>query len=459
MTDAAQTASVCPVCLARIPARRVELNGEVRLEKSCPEHGFFSTPVWRGAPGALGMEGWTRPKAPSFPAAPAAARDRGCPFDCGLCPDHAQHTCTVLVEVTRRCSLGCPVCFACAGGEGRVADDPSAESLDALLRAAREAAGPANLQLSGGEPTERDDLPELVRRAKAAGFGFVQLNTNGLRLAREPGYAQALRDAGLDSAFLQFDGVDDAAHLALRGRSLLAAKLAAVESLGRSGVGVVLVPTVVPGVNDDGLGDLLRLAVSLSPAVRGVHFQPLSYFGRFPAPPADAGRITLPEVMAGLEEQGGGLVSARDFQPPGCEHALCSFHANYLVEEDGSLRLLTRSACGCAPRPAAEGAAAAKAFVARQWAAPAAAQLPMDQTPDDLDRFLARASTHLLAVSGMAFQDCWTLDLERLAGCCIHVAAPEGGGRLVPFCAYNLTSSLGRPLYRNQTWGRAAGAA
>ena len=162
-------------------------------------------------------------------------------------------------------------------------------------------------------------LLDLVRRAKAAGFPFVQLNTNGLRLAAEPELADGLREAGLDSAFLQFDGADDSAHLVLRGRSLLEAKLRAVENLGRAGVGVVLVPTVVPGVNDDGLGDLLRLAVALSPAVRGIHFQPVSYFGRYPAPPRDADRITLPELMAGLEAQSGGLVRVRDFQPPGCE--------------------------------------------------------------------------------------------------------------------------------------------
>lgn len=437
-----RTESVCPACLARIPAQRVARDGEVRLEKSCPEHGAFSTPVWRGAPG---LAGWTRPKTPSFPAAPATAVAQGCPFDCGLCPEHGQHTCTVLVEVTQRCSLGCPVCFASAGGRQ---PDPPVEALDTLLRAARAAAGPCNLQLSGGEPTEREDLPGLVRRAKAAGFPFVQLNTNGLRLAADPDLAKELRAAGLDSAFLQFDGADDSAHLALRGRSLLEAKLLAVQHLGRAGVGVVLVPTVVPGVNEDGLGDLLRLAVALSPTVRGIHFQPVSYFGRYPMAPDDAGRITLPEVMAGLEAQSGGLVRAADFMPPGCEHALCSFHANYLVEEDGSLRLLTRPSCQCAPRPAAEGAAAAKAFVARQWAAPEEARLPMAGPADDLDRFLARASTHLLAVSGMAFQDCWTLDLERLRGCCIHVADPRGGGRLVPFCAYNLTSRDGRPLYR-----------
>lgn len=441
------TVSVCPVCLRTIPARRETADGVTRLVKACPLHGEFSTPVWRGAPA---FEGWLRPKTPSPPAEPATPRARGCPYDCGLCPDHGQHTCTALVEVTWRCNLTCPLCFASAGETPR--PDPTPEAVARLLEGVMRHSGPCNIQLSGGEPTVRDDLPALVALAKGAGFPFVQLNTNGLRIAREDGYAEALAAAGLDSAFLQFDGVTQRPYEILRGRPLLEEKLAAVERLSRAGVGVVLVPTVVPGVNAAELGAILRLGVERAPGVRGVHFQPVSYFGRHPGPPADAARITLPEVMTALEAQTGGLVRAADFSPPGCEHALCSFNASYLVGEDGGLTRLSRGGGNCcAPRPAAEGADKAKAYVARQWAAPRGATLPMAGPADDLDRFLARARTHIFAVSGMAFQDAWTLDLERLRGCCIHVAAPDG--RLIPFCAYNLTATDGSPLHRS-TAGR-----
>jgi hypothetical protein len=159
--------------------------------------------------------------------------------------------------------------------------------------------------------------------------------------------------------------------------------------------------------------------------------------------------------MRGLEKQTAGLVTTDDFLPPGCEHSLCSFHANYLVREDGGLQRLSvqRSACDCRPRPASEGADAAKAFVKRQWAAPrnGAPQQQESTAPqppaDDLDRFLQRAATHTFAVSAMAFQDVWNIDLERVRGCCIHVAAPDG--RIVPFCAWNCTSALGVPLHRS----------
>lgn len=506
--------SLCPVCLARIGARHeavAEEGGQtVYLVKRCPEHGTFRTPVWRGEPS---ITSWRKPKLPT-PPAPQNAPDKGCPYDCGLCAQHLQHTCTVLLEVTARCNLACTYCFASAG-TGSAADDPDLPQLTEQLRKARAAAGPCNVQLSGGEPTMRNDLPAIISAAKEL-FPFVQLNTNGLRIARESGYANALAEAGLDSVFLQFDGTTNDIYRALRGAPLLADKLRAIHHLGEAGIGVVLVPTVVPGVNADNVGALLRVAAAFSPVVRGVHFQPVSHFGRFPHSeqqdgqngqswqkgPLPQARITLPEIMRGLEEQTGGLVAAADFLPPGCEHALCSFHANYLVHENGRLQRLSvqRKACSCEAAPASEGADAAKAFVKRQWAAPAASasgespslgsvqsgqnlQIPealhvaafqqgKDSDPEvflarlceqhagagsdaagtagqgtnDLDAFVRRAATHVLAISAMAFQDAWNLDLERLQGCCIHVSAPDG--RLVPFCSWNCTAADGTPLHR-----------
>ena len=136
----------------------------------------------------------------------------------------------------------------------------------------------------------------------------------------------------------------------------------------------------------------------------------------------------------------------------------------FLVTEKGTLMPLgnRQAACCSIGEPASdcpadvpsalEGRGKSVAFTARQWS------LPMVSVPrvctgdktvpaqDDLDRFLARARTHTFSISAMAFQDMWNLDLERLRGCCVHVISPEG--MLIPFCAYNLTSSTGKPLYR-----------
>ncbi len=436
------TQALCPVCLRVLPARRKTTGPDTWLCRECPEHGAFRTLVWRGAPSPAA---WDRPKLPyrGGPRRPGAGL--GCPRDCGPCPAHEQRTCTALLEVTARCDLACPVCFA--SSRPAAGEDPPLARLVKRLELLRDQTGGCNLQLSGGEPTLRPDLPELVAAARRAGFAFVQLNTNGLALAADPGLASRLAGAGLASVFLQFDGLAPAGHLLLRGRELLAAKREAVARAAAAGLGVVLVPTVARGVNDGELWAVVAFALAHAPGVRGVHFQPLAYFGRHPGPPEPAGHFTLPELMTGLAAQSGGRIRPEDFAPPGCEHSLCSCHARYLVEPDGGLLALGGGkACGCGePVPAIRGALAAIELGARQWAAPPPAAREAEAA-DPLARLAAGGRRHLFSLSAMAFQDAWTLDLARLKGCCIHVATLDD--RLVPFCAYNLTARDGRPLHR-----------
>ncbi len=444
------TESVCPECLARIPAQRVAQGDEVYLRKTCPEHGSFQTILWRGQPA---YAEWVRPKLPARPTQPFTAIDRGCPFDCGLCADHLQTTCCVLLEVTQRCDLHCAFCFAEAGD--RRLTDPDLTAIEGWYRRLLEAGGPYNIQLSGGEPALRDDLPEIISLGRDLGFTFFQLNTNGLRLARDVAYLKRLKDAGLSTVFLQFDGTRGEIHQHLRGRDLLAHKLSVIEQCAELNLGVVLVPTLVPGVNTDDIGSIIRFALDHFPAVRGVHFQPVSYFGRYPQPPRDADRITIPEVIRAIEAQTEGRIASSSFKPSNAENARCSFHGNFVVMPDGVLKPLTQranSSC-CQPSDAAQGSAQAREFVAQHWSAPAATieLLPAAPRPSlgGWDTFLARAKTHVFCISGMAFQDVWNLDLERLRECYIHNVSPDG--RLIPFCTYNLTDRSGRSLYREQS--------
>jgi uncharacterized radical SAM superfamily Fe-S cluster-containing enzyme len=454
------TESLCPVCLQRVAAIREQQGDTVYQVKHCPEHGVFRTPIWRGS---IPFASWLRPKKPSAPRQAFTTGENGCPFDCGLCPAHGQHTCTALIEITSRCNLRCPVCFADAGKEAAAAE-PTLDQIGFLYDRILAASGPCNIQLSGGEPTMRDDLAAIVELGRSKGFGFIQLNSNGLHLASDPEYALSLKEAGLASVFLQFDGLSSAIHLALRGRDLRETKEQAIAHCAAAGLGVVLVPTLVPGVNTGEIGAIIDYAVRHAPTVRGVHFQPISYFGRYPQGPADADRLTLPEVIELLQAQCGSAIRAEHFAPPACEHALCSFHGNFLVAEDGQLMALGNRKSACCSTgeanaiipTALEGREKSVGFTARQWSAPplplalAATPCACEHEPqkplDDLDRFLARARTHTFSISAMAFQDVWNLDLERLRGCCIHVMSPEG--KLIPFCAYNLTSNLGKPLYR-----------
>jgi uncharacterized radical SAM superfamily Fe-S cluster-containing enzyme len=447
------TESVCPECLMRIPAQRVARGADIYLCKTCTEHGDFSTLIWRGQPV---FAEWARPKLPSYPEIPFTAIDQGCPYDCGLCPDHRQHTCSVLLEVTARCNLGCPVCFADAGDTP--IPDPDLAAIEGWYRRLLDAGGPFNIQLSGGEPCVRDDLPEIIALGRDLGFTFFQLNTNGLRLARDAAYLQRLIAAGLSTVFLQFDGMREEIYQTLRGRPLKGQKESAIAHCIEHGVGVVLVPTLVPGVNSDDIGAIIEFALRHTPGVRGVHFQPISYFGRYDGvreAPSNDQRITIPEVISAITAQMGGAIRPESFRPPGCENALCSFHGNFVVMPDGRLVPLTahrggQDCCGTLPQ-AKEGAARAREFVALHWAAPAqtseTSQVSLRPSLGAWDAFLERAKTHAFCISGMAFQDAWTLDLERLRDCCIHVLSPDG--RLIPFCAYNLTARDGRSLYRH----------
>lgn len=444
-----ETESICPECLSKIAAYRVQHGPAVYLEKTCPDHGFFRTVIWRDKPA---FNSWERVKTPAYPEKPFTQVEQGCPFDCGLCPDHRQHTCHVLLEITKSCNLRCPVCYADSGN--KIIPDPSLETIAGWYQRILESGGPFNIQLSGGEPTLRDDLPEIITLGRSLGFSFFQLNTNGLRLAGQPDFLKTLKQAGLSTVFLQFDGTNDSIYEQLRGRALLKLKQKAIENCIELGVGVILVPTLIPGVNSQDIGNIIRYALKYAPTVRGVHFQPMSYFGRYATYNGDDSRLTIPEIICALVEQTDGLILSESFRPPGCENALCSFHANYVILPDGKLLPVTQhqvvSGSCCQPENGAQGAALARSFIARQWAAPNPdLQLPVINGPSlgEWDIVLARAQTYSFYISGMAFQDAWNLDLERLRDCCIHVMSSDG--RLIPFCAYNLTDRSGNSLYRN----------
>ena len=443
-----KTESLCPHCLERIPAWYEEREDEVvYLCKECEIHGLFCTRFWEGSPA---FSSWVRPKKPSHPRESPFPVHYGCPFDCGLCPRHSQHTCTALLEVTMRCSLRCPVCYADAG-RADIPPDPPLEELANCLDAIIRQSGKCNLQISGGEPTERVDLPEIIALAKCRGFPFIQLNSNGLRFAEAPGYARTLAEKGLDSVYLQFDGLTPETYTAIRGRPLLDEKLKAIKACSKAGLGVVLVATVVPGVNHKELGELLRFAVGYGPGIRGLHLQPVASFGRFSwKTPENHPRLSLPELMLLLSSQSA-LISLEDFHPPGCEHALCSFSALYRRLPDSRLERIGSSCCSpdSPPPTAAEGAQKSKDFTSLHWKLPSSPAVKTGEDADAFTRFIAASGIEQrFTLSAMAFQDCMTLDLERIQGCCIHIATPSG--RLVPFCAYNITGLDGTALHRGR---------
>ena len=434
-----QTQSLCPVCLKRIDAVIIKKGKNCVMKKTCPVHGTFETTVWKGG---IPMEGWKLTKERAKIKNPLTEIRKGCPYDCGLCAEHRQHTCTALIEVTQRCNLNCHFCFA--DSKSGFDADPSIDQINSLYDSVLKSSGVCNIQLSGGEPTLRDDLPQIIRNGKEKGFGFIQVNTNGIRLAEDERFVEELKTARLDSLFLQFDGTDDSIYRKLRGRDLLALKIKAIENCKKYGVGVVLVPTLVPDVNVSNIGEIIDFALNNIEAVRGVHFQPVSYFGRIPHPPEDKDRITLPELMEEIEKQTDGRIKASSLKPPQCENSFCSFHGRFLYQGSGKLLKLTGDSCGCVQK-AEEGAVKAKVYVSNNWSS-RGPESRRDKT-DAWDRILDRIKNYSFNISAMAFQDVWNVDLNRVMDCCIHVVSPEG--KLIPFCMYNITNTEGKSLYRN----------
>lgn len=433
-----KTSSVCPVCLARIPAvKTVGADGNIYLEKKCWEHGAFRTLIWEGDYDSY--VNWSVGDS-NAPLTPVRAKEveRGCPNDCGLCQNHERDGCCVLLELTNRCNLSCPVCFASAG-EQKSHDLPLEEigkQYDLLM----EHGGPFNIQLSGGEPTLRDDLDSIISLGKKKGFTFFQLNTNGLRIAEEAGYAEHLAKIGVSVVFLQFDGLDDQIYQTLRGAALTETKLRAIEHCRAAGLPVVLVPTVAPGVNDHALGEILKFALSRAPHIRGVHIQPISYFGRCGLEAPEV-RLTIPAVLRRIEDQMDGIMKAADFGGGGAESPYCSFHASYLRKPDGSIKALPRRSSQCCCVKSSD----ARDFVSQQWSGKAFC-CDGDSDTASLDAFLRQTVENTFTVSGMVFQDAYNLDLDRLRRCYICEVDTQKG--MIPFCAYNLTDTNGKALYR-----------
>lgn len=427
------TEALCPVCKRRLSAAYVRGEQSTDLWRHCPEHGDFSIPVWRNY---FDFTAWVK-NAPVL----REGENPACPFGCGLCADHKQGTCCVLLPITSRCNLNCRYCFADPDGAADKPFDEVKESLEKLT-----VPGQTLVQLSGGEPTLRDDLPDIVAAAKDAGCSYVQLNSNGIRLAEDKALVEELARAGLSFVFLQFDSLEDAVYEDLRGRPLRTLKEQAIANCADYRIGVTLVPTLVPGVNTRELGGIIRFAVKHSPAVRGVHFQPVSYFGRSPLPPQLAPRYTLDELLRDIAEQSAGLVMADDFSPSCCDHPLCGLHGDFIVLPDGSLKALKQyrnteeASCSCEPCCDIGAAAKNRAFVGRFWQRSrddenccCSEHEELDLT--DMEQFAARVKSHGFTITAMAFQDAATLDIARLRQCSLHVFAE---GKHIPFCAYYL---------------------
>ncbi len=425
------TTSLCPDCLERVPGRYETREGSVYLTRECSEHGTVSRKVW----GSVDHWEWAGELGPAF--------DFDGDAEFAVENDHA---CLAVVEVTRDCNLSCSFCFASSGPGG---EHLPREEVVELLETVKKGGGPRPIQFSGGEPTVREDLPELVETAVGMGFGHVQVNTNGIRLATEDGYADDLAAAGVTAVYLQFDGLEEETYERIREVPIAEEKHAAIEACRDAGLSVVLVPTVVPGTNDHEMGDVVRFALENLDVVESVNFQPVAGFGRYDD---HGGRYAIDEAASELAEQVDGL-GTRDFLPIPCCSSYCQMATALLPGEDGAVPLtglidddLIEELSGLVDESDWMELLASTP-VGRRSACETAGCCG-GSVPDGAGELL----DEVLPVSFTGFMDADAADAGRLSNCCVSVPTPSG--ELVPFCAYNMTTDDGRYAIRNRNgWG------
>jgi len=442
-----ETKSLCPECFNILPARKVVDAGSVYLEKICPDHGSFKVLIWRGGSkqyqdwGDFGLD-------MGAPAHSLTQTRRGCPYDCGLCPSHKAATCIGVMELTLSCNLRCPVCFARAGVNR---PEPSLNKIKTMFQTLMHVAGgPCPVQLSGGEPTVRDDLAEIVNLGRKAGFRHIEINTNGIRIAEDIEYLRRLKENGASTVFLSFDGVSDDVYRRLRGDALSKVKIRAIENCAEVKIGVILVPTLIPRVNDHQVGDIIQFAKKWMPIVKGVHFQPIAYLGRYPTPPQDEDRLTIPDLLKSMEDQTNDEIKRENFTPRRRKESFCGFSGLFLLE-DGRLiptinlnnvqDFLSISDLRTVKAPFEQ----ARKYVSRHWQYTEPKKENPPAKKGSWRELLEQAGTRSLSISCMPFQDIWSIDLDRLQRCCTHVVRTDS--RIMPLCSNYLTNCSGERLH------------
>jgi len=437
------TQSVCTQCLRQIEAKIVIKDERVYMDKWCPVHGSERVLIADDAAYyRLGREVFV--KAPELPGHFATAMRHGCPYDCGLCPDHMQHACLSVVEITDHCNLRCPTCYAASGPERlthRSLDEVRA-MLDAVIRSEGEA---DVVQLSGGEPTLHPQFFEILAEARARPIKHLMLNTNGIRIAQDAAFAAALAEhrTGFE-VYLQFDSLERAPLLDLRGADLRRVREQALARLNELDISTTLVMTVKRGVNDDQIGDVIRFAAS-QPCVRGVTLQPVQDAGRVEGYDARLHRLTVSEIRRRIVEQSG-LFTPEDVVPVPCNPD--SLAMAYALRTPAGLQPLTRY---LDPKTLVEGSANTIVFerdpglkdqVFKLFAtnhSPASQAGCLSELMCCLPQVAAPAAfsyRDVFRVLVVQFMDALSLDIRALKKSCIHMARPDG--RLVPFESYNL---------------------
>jgi len=435
-----QTTSLCEDCLNLVPAKVIAEGNDVFYQKRCREHGVQKTLISDDLAYWKSQKDWLKPG--DRPLAPQSRTEHGCPFDCGLCPDHEQHSCLAIIEVNEACNLTCPVCFA-ESSVKRQAHRPLAEieaMLDILVASEGE---PDLVQISGGEPTIHPQFFEILAAARRRPIRHLMINTNGLRIAREPAFVERLAEfmPGFE-VYLQFDSLRRDALMALRGADLTRVRIQALEALERANISTTLVVTVKKGLNDGEIADIIRFALKWR-CLRGVTFQPIQDAGRNEGFDPKSDRIVLTEIRRRIAEAG--VFGLEDLIPLPCNpDQIC---IGYGLRSGEAVRPVT----ALLPRDLLVAAApntvtfeaypelrqrvfellslsTAQADTSDRLASLLCC-LPQVAAPADL------GYEHTFRVVISQFLDRYNFDLGSVKRSCVHFVQPDG--RIIPFDTYN----------------------
>ena len=486
------TSSLCPYCFRILPAAIVERNGTLYIRRECPEHGIIEE-VYYGD-----SELYRRfmkfdfvGRGPQHVYTPLSAP---CPLSCGLCPLHKSHTVLLNIVLTNRCDLSCWYCFFYEERAGFVYE-PTLDQIRFMIRSLKKQPGivPA-VQLTGGEPTLREDLVDIIKMLKEEGVRHIQLNTTGIRFLtlyledHQKGldYVREVRKAGVNTVYMSFDGVTPRSNPKNHWE---APHILEIFSKG-SMTSVVLVPTLLRTVNDDEIGLIIKFAATNMDVVRGVNIQPVSLVGMMRRQERERYRITIPDVIKKIEEQTDGQIAREDWYPVGTvvpfarfleavdrnkrveftAHPVCGAATYvYVRHKDSELELIpiTRflrvdDLIDYVSKKAQELESKPQAL-AKMLALPAFLQIlnkfiVWNRVPDELradlknillDILLKRSYDALgklhykmLFIGMMHFMDEWNYDIARVMRCVIHYASPDG--RIIPFCAFNILNRIYR---------------
>ncbi len=488
------TSSLCPYCYRILPAIVFEREGKIYIRRICPEHGEIEEIYWGDAELYYKFEKWRKyeGRGPRFVYTKMSAP---CPFNCGLCPIHKSHTALANIVLTNRCNLSCWYCFFYAEAAGYVYE-PSLEQLRFMIRRLKQQGVTMAVQLTGGEPTLRDDLIDIVKMLKEEGVRHIQLNTNGIKFAelyfQDPQkaieYTRALREAGVNTVYLSFDGVTGKTNWKNHW------EIPFIFEVFRKGgmTSVVLVPTVIRSINDHELGLIIKFAAKHMDIVRGVNFQPVSLTGMVPRSERQKLRITIPEAIKKIEEQTDGQIHKDAWYPVPVTVPLSRFIE--AITGEPQFEMTNHPHCG----------AATYVFVERKNGVPvrfipvtdfidiqgfleyieekaeeikkgkskiiALAKIlynlkkfiDEEKAPKEFNvwkllfniivrrnyKALGEWHYHFLFLGMMHFMDLYNYDIARVMRCNIHYLVPDG--RLIPFCTFNVLNDVYRDYIQKE---------